>query len=233
MNVWTTSNINIKHGITKINYRSHNNSKFSWIFSQWKCIFIIKPLYSSMTHFNMFNMEIHLVFIFFNNLKCIKKKISKFCKVHTLQKVVSKKNKKSYHMDSMWNTKVIWITKWLFSSRIHLQSILVHTNLGWQCQANARQWFMGLELCWIYIWSGWHYRWMFETRLIQFFEQPFFRSCDFLLAFWISFSHLFIGFMHAHLHYVFQRLLGRGISLSFHLSLVHNRGILWEECCLW
>jgi hypothetical protein len=51
-------------------------------------------------------------------------------------------------------------------SRIHLQSTLVHTNLRWQRQANARQWFMGLKLCWIYIQSRWYYKWMFGTHLI-------------------------------------------------------------------
>jgi hypothetical protein len=88
---------------------------------------------------------------------------------------------------------------------------------------------MGLKLCWIYIQSGWYYRWMFETRLIQYLKQPFFKSCGFLLAPWIIFSNLFIGFMHAHLHYISQKCLGMGISLSFHSSLEHNRGILWKE----
>jgi hypothetical protein len=91
---------------------------------------------------------------------------------------------------------------------------------------------MGLKLCWIYIRSEWYYRWMFETRLIQYLEQPFFKSYSLVLALWINFSHLFIGFMHTHLHYISWRLLGMGISLSFHLNLVHERGILWEECCL-
>ncbi len=57
---------------------------------------------------------------------------------------------------------------------------------------------MGLKLCWIYIQSGWYYIWMFETRLVQYFEQPFFRSYSLLLTPWISFSHLFISFTHAH-----------------------------------
>jgi hypothetical protein len=57
-------------------------------------------------------------------------------------------------------------THWLSNSRIHLQNILFHTNLGWQCQASARQWFMGLELCWIYIQNGWYYKWMFEMCFI-------------------------------------------------------------------
>jgi hypothetical protein len=30
--------------------------------------------------------------------------------------------------------------------------------------------------------------------------------------------------MHAHLHYIFRKLLGTKILLSFHSSLVHNRG---------
>jgi len=32
--------------------------------------------------------------------------------------------------------------------------------------------------------------------LIQYFEQPFFKSYSFLLAPWINFSHLFISFTH-------------------------------------
>jgi hypothetical protein len=91
---------------------------------------------------------------------------------------------------------------------------------------------IGLELCWTYIQSGWYYRWMSETCLIQYFDDPIFKSCGFLLTPWISFSHLFIGFMHVHFHYIFQRFLGTGISLSFYPSLVHSKGILLEECCL-
>jgi hypothetical protein len=100
--------------------------------------------------------------------------------------------------------------------------VLVHTNLGWQHW--RRQWFIGLELCWIYIRNGWYYRWMFETCWILYFEQPSWRSCGLLLTPWIHSSHLFIIFMHDHLHYIFQRFLGMEILLSFHLSLVHNEG---------
>ncbi len=96
-----------------------------------------------------------------------------------------------------------------------------------------KQWFMGLKLCWIYIQNAWYYRWMFEMRLIQYFKHPFFKSCSLLLTPWIIFSHLFVDFMHAHLHYISSRLLGTRISLSFHLSLVHDMGIFWEECCLY
>ncbi len=32
----------------------------------------------------------------------------------------------------------------------------------------------------MYIGSMWYYKWMFETRLIQYFEQPFFKNCSFL-----------------------------------------------------
>jgi len=74
--------------------------------------------------------------------------------------------------------------------------------------------------------------WMFEKCLIQYFEQPFFKSCNLVLTLWINFSHLFVSFMCTHLHYISRRLLGMGISLSFHLSLIHDKGILWEECCL-
>jgi hypothetical protein len=63
-------------------------------------------------------------------------------------------------------------------------------------------------------------------HLIQYFEQPFFKSYNILLTPWISFSHLFIDFIYAHLHYIFRRLLSMGIWLSFHLSLVHDKGIL-------
>ncbi len=73
---------------------------------------------------------------------------------------------------------------------------------------------------------------LFETCLIQCFEQPFFNSCGLLLAPWINFSHLFIDFIHVHLHYIFRKLLGIGISLSFHPSLVYDKGIFWGECCL-
>jgi hypothetical protein len=53
-----------------------------------------------------------------------------------------------------------------------------------------------------------------------------------VVAPWISFSHLFVDFMHVDLRYISLSLLGIGISLSFHLSLVHDKGIFWEECCL-
>jgi len=63
-------------------------------------------------------------------------------------------------------------------------------------------------------------------------EQPFFKSCNLVLAPWINFSYFLVSFMHTHLHYISQRFLNMGISLSFHLSLVHDREILWEECRL-
>jgi hypothetical protein len=47
------------------------------------------------------------------------------------------------------------------------KNILIHISLGWQCLGSARQWFMRLEPCWIYIWNGWYYRWMFKTCLIN------------------------------------------------------------------
>jgi len=59
----------------------------------------------------------------------------------------------------------------------------------------------------------------------------FFKNCNFVLTPWINSSHLFINFMHTHFHYIFQKLLDIGISQSFHLNLVHDKGILWEECC--
>jgi len=90
----------------------------------------------------------------------------------------------------------------------------------------------GLEPCWIYIRNGWYYRWMFKMHLIQYFAHPFFKSCDFLLVPCIKFSHLFVSFMHTHLHYISQKLFSTKISLSFHLSLVHDKGIFWEGCCL-
>jgi hypothetical protein len=46
------------------------------------------------------------------------------------------------------------------------QSILVHISLGWQHLVGAGQWFMGLKLCWIYIWIARYYKWMFKTCLI-------------------------------------------------------------------
>jgi hypothetical protein len=56
---------------------------------------------------------------------------------------------------------------------------------------------------------------MFEMHLIQYFEQPFFKSYNLLLAPWFNFFHLLVNFMNAHLHYISQRFLGMGISLSF------------------
>jgi hypothetical protein len=81
---------------------------------------------------------------------------------------------------------------------------------------------MALELCWIYIHNGWYYKWMVETHSIMYLEQPFFKSCGLLSTIWIKFFHLLINFMHIHFHYTFQRLLGTGISLPFHPSLVHD-----------
>jgi hypothetical protein len=43
-------------------------------------------------------------------------------------------------------------------------------------------------------------------------DQPFFKSYDLHLVIWISFSHLFNDFMHAHPHYIFLRLPDMGIS---------------------
>jgi len=85
----------------------------------------------------------------------------------------------------------------------------------------------GVKTMLVYIRSGWYCRWMFETCLIQYFEQLFLRICGFLQTPWIKFSHLFIGFMHTHLHYIYRRLLGMKISFEFHLNLVNNRGMLW------
>jgi hypothetical protein len=70
----------------------------------------------------------------------------------------------------------------------------------WQHQASVKSWFMGLKLCWIYIRSGLYYSWMFKMCLIMYFKHPFFRSCGFVSTPWISFSHLFISFTHAHFH---------------------------------
>ncbi len=44
-------------------------------------------------------------------------------------------------------------------------------------------------------------------RLIQYFERPFFRSFALVSTPWISFSHLFGGFTHAHFHYISWKLL--------------------------
>jgi len=66
---------------------------------------------------------------------------------------------------------------------------------------------------------------LFETCLIQYFEQPFFNSCGLLPAPWINFSHLFVDFIHVHLHNIFRRLLSIRTSLSFHPSLVYDKGI--------
>jgi len=64
----------------------------------------------------------------------------------------------------------------------------------------------------------------------QYFKHSFFKSCDFLLVTCIKKFHLFVSIMHVHLHYISQGFLS--IKISFHLSRVHDRGILWEGCCL-
>jgi hypothetical protein len=74
---------------------------------------------------------------------------------------------------------------------------------------------------------------MFETCLIQYFKESFFKSCDLVLAPWIKFFHFFISFTHTHLHYISQKLLNMGISWSFHLNMVHDKRILWEKCYLY
>ncbi len=67
-----------------------------------------------------------------------------------------------------------------------------------------------------------------------------FHKFGFLLAFWISFFHLFDNFIHAHLHNIFHKLLDIHISQSFCLSLVYDKGSfgynvvhfnIFSSCC--
>ncbi len=68
---------------------------------------------------------------------------------------------------------------------------------------------------------------VFNLIFQTFISQNFFISTS-----WINFVHLFISFTHIHFHYIFQMFLNFKILQPFHSNLIHDRKILWEECCL-
>jgi hypothetical protein len=86
-----------------------------------------------------------------------------------------------------------------------------------QREEGVKSWSIAFVLCWNCIHIGFYYKWTSIMPSISYHGQPFFKSYNFLLVRWISFSHLSDDFMHAHPHYIFCKFFGTGdfIIISF------------------
>jgi hypothetical protein len=98
------------------------------------------------------------------------------------------------------------------NKRIHLQSILIFTNLVWQHKVGVKWWSMRFMLCYICIQIGWYYKWTFIMPSILYHGQPSFKNYDLLLIPWICFPHYSNNFMQAHPHYIHGRLFNIRVS---------------------